>query len=274
MTKYPTKWSYGIPRGSKKELKTKTLEIIGFSLTFSRGTGKKQLRFRYEISEFSSRKKCEAHVDKMKIQISHELGLTRNEVRFIDEKTIEIKLTNNKTFITDAKNLDIVNKYPLQAKPKKEKNISRFYVIAQDKKKTFKFTNLLNNYKFVEYINGNTLDLRECNMKEFGLGFYTAETNDEIGDMMMENHAVNYFWDEENLPKNEWILGSIPGTIFPRGSEKGKILTLRIKDNTGKERTKTFNIKNYDSEVDMWIEATIFLINIPTNLILFKIQLE
>lgn len=266
MPKYPTEWSYGIPRGSVNYRKT------NYILRISLGKDKDGLAFTFKIKDFASKEECEAHVEKIKSEKSNELGLTRNRVRFLDKNTIEIQLTCDKTFITDAKNLGIVNKYPLFAKPKKEKGITRYYVTAQDYKKKpgvkakkiqFLFTDLLNDYKIVQYINGNSLDLRECNMKEFGLGYSTVTTDDETGgDMVMENHAVNYFWDPEDLPKNQWILGSIPGTIFYRGKEKGKILTMRVKDDKHKQRTKTFNIKNYDSEGDMRIEATIFLINI------------
>lgn len=274
MPKYPTEWSYGRPRGSLNYKEKWNY----WQLIISRPK-QKQLSFTFRDKDYPSKKACEDAAKKFKMEKSHELGLTVNEIRFIDKNTIEVNLTRGKTFITDAKNLDIVNKFPLFAKEKKEKDKpGHFYVTAQktipkknndtkkSKKKSitvqFLFTNLLNNYKIVQYINGNTLDLRECNMKEFGLGYSTAKTNDEIGDMIMENYAVNYFWDAENLPKNKWILGSIPGTIFYKDGEEGEILTLRIKDANKEIHSKTFNIKNYDSEGDMCIEARIFLINV------------
>ena len=139
-------------------------------------SGKKVHTTSYSISDFASKKECMDFVIKERAKKSHELGLTRNEIRFIDKNTIEVKLTQNKTFKIDAKYLPLVNKYPLQAKAKKEKSITRFYVVAQDKKKTFKFSDLLNNYKFAQYINGNTMDLLESNMKEFGLEYKIVDT--------------------------------------------------------------------------------------------------
>ena len=59
---------------------------------------------------------------KEQIRLSHEFGVTRNEIRFIGKNTIEVKLTQDKTFITDAKFLNLINKYPLQARLKKNQS--------------------------------------------------------------------------------------------------------------------------------------------------------
>ena len=254
--KYPTDWAYGISRGSISDRRTSLL------LTFS--NGKKVHNFSYSIGDFESKKKCLKFVEKEKIKKSHELGLTRNEIRFINENIIEVKLTKNKTFITDAKHLNIVNKYPLQAKAKREKGITRYYVYAQDKKKTFKFTKLITKYKIVEYINGNTLDLREINMKEFGFGIIVKNEimhGDDDDLDTMEDVSKYYFMDIENLPKNKWILGSVSGTIFFRKKDKGKILTMRTKNFNGNNQSKSFKVDEYGSIDKTRLAAKKYMIN-------------
>jgi hypothetical protein len=268
MTTYPTQWTNEIPRGSIADKNTSYMLRIS--------DGKKIHTTSYSINDFPSKEECLKHVEKERIKKSRELGLTRNEIRFINKNTIEIQLTKDKTFITDAKKLELVNKYPLQAKAKKEKSVTRYYVIAQDKKKTFKFTNLLNNYKFVEYINGNTLDLREKNMKEFGLEYKVAKKPSDIDNINIEDHSKYYEMPIDQLPKNKWILGSVPGTIFFREEEKDKVLTMRIIQDDGQVRCKTFNVDEYESVDEAIYVARKYMINIAhkMNIVKNKIRIN
>ncbi|XWV26252.1 HNH endonuclease [Tupanvirus soda lake] len=253
MTKYPTDWAYGIPRGSISDRKT--------SLSLRISNGKKVYNFSYPISNFSSKTECLKHVEQERIKKSHELGLTRNEIRFIDKDTIDVKLTGDKTFKTDAKFLKIVNKYPLQAKSKREKGITRFYVVAQDKKKTFQFTKLITNFKIVEYVNGNTLDLREINMKEFGFGINVVKKQNKIDTDQIKDISKYYFLDVNELPKNKWILGSVEGTLFFRDKDKDKVLTMRTKNYNGQIQSKTYKVADYGSVDKTILEAKKYMIN-------------
>ena len=70
-------------------------------------------------------------------------GIPRGSIRNWNTTVYEVKITQGKTFITDSENLELVNKYPLQAKAKKERNgPTRFYVMYQVKKKVNKFPDL------------------------------------------------------------------------------------------------------------------------------------
>ena len=291
---------YGTPRGSIADKKTSYMLVIASTL------GKK-FNASYSIASYPSKEKCREFVEKQREIKSHELGLTRNELRFIDPNTIEVQLTQDKTFITDAKHLDIVNKYPLQTKAKKEKDIIRYYAMAQDKKKCFKFTDLITNYKIVQYINGNTLDLREVNMKEFGLGLIVDTDNkkpntiksvkckpdtiksntiksvkckpDTITDEINNDKIINkniiedaskyYFMPMNELPHNKWILGTVPGTIFSRGREPN-ILTMRFHDDEGNVKSKTFKVSDYKSRRDAKIQVRNYMISVCHKLNLVK----
>lgn len=258
MSKYPTDWAHGKAMGSIDKNK-RTYVLLRFS---------NQKSISYPISNFKSRKECIKFVEEEKIKKSHELGLTKNEVRFLDKNTIEVNLSQGKTFITDAKNLEIVNAYSLHAKSKKEKNaMIRWYVIAQIKKTPYQFTNFITNYKIVEYVNNNTLDLREINMKEFGLDYKVKNNIREINDIdIIEDQYKYYLMSINELPFNEWILGNLVyGTIFSRKNQNDKLI-MRIKDIDGDKLQKTFLIKDYESPEEANLEARKYMINVSHHL--------
>jgi len=266
-TTYPTEWTGGIPRGGLSDRKT-YCNLNFSSVPVIKGIEAKK-NFSFSYANFNSKEECMEYAEKEKIRISHEYGLTRNEYRYLDKDTIEVQLTQDKTFVTNACNVNIVNKYPLQAKKKKdkikgEKSIERFYVVGQDKKKTFQITDLLNDYKIVEYIDGNTLNLRKANMKEFGLAM-VVKTNDQPirpQENLIDDKAADYFKQITDLPKGEWILGTIPGTVFCRASEQDKVITMRITDNEGTVKSKTFKVDNYDGIDEAWLAVKTYLINV------------
>lgn len=272
--KYPTQWSYGIPRGYISDRKTNY--IVGIRDPKL----KKTLTYSYPIKNFNSKQECKKFAEKERVRLSHEMKLTRNEIRFIDKNTIEIKLTQNKTFITDAQNLKIVNKYPLQAKKKKEGKIERFYAMAQDKKKVFKFTDLITKYKIVEYINGNTLDLRSENMKEFGMAYVVKNDMDDTKEEdfedpnTIEDMAKYYSMSINDLPRNKWILGLVPGTVFYRTHEKNKTLTMRIKDDEKIIKSKTFKVSDYETPEIAMLEVKKYMVNVAYALDIIKNKLR
>ena len=253
--KYPTKWAYGIPRGSISDRRTSLILRLP-------DDKKKPKYFNYPIGNYDSKEECMEDVEKQKVIISRQFGQTRNEVRFINKDTIEVKLTKGKTFKTDAKNLKLVNKYPLQARKKREKGNNRYYVLAQDKKKQFQFTKLITKYKIVEYVNGNTLDLRNINMKEFGLDVVVVnKISDDMESNFIEDMSRYYFINSEKLPNNKWILGTIEGTIFFRNEDQDKILTMRTKNYSGNTQSKTFKVEDHGSIKKTRLNAQNFMIN-------------
>ncbi|AYV85055.1 MAG: HNH endonuclease [Satyrvirus sp.] len=262
MTIYPTEWAYGKPIGRViPREQCYTVEIIS--------SKKKNFYKSYYISNFESKDECYEHAKNIHIKKSHDLGLTTNEIRFINENIIEIQITKNKTFITDAEHFDIVEKYKLHTVTKKEGKINRYYAyVGKNDGGRYPFTDLIVNYKQVDYINGNTLDLRKINLKEFGLGYVTKtnDDNDNDNDNLMDDMAKYYFMDINDLPKNKWILGTVEGTTFERSENKNKIVTMVFTDKDGKKRSKTFNKDNYGSIEQARIAAKNYLINISHKL--------
>ena len=154
-------------------------------------------------------------------------------------------------------------------KKRRQKKKINFYVISQNKKKQNKFTDLITNYKIVEYKNDDTLDLRSCNMKEFGFVEKIIDTEDII-----INSQYEYFNMEiQELPKNIWLLGKPKGSTFKR-SEEDHIWTVTVVNEKGKQHAKTFNINNYSSDNEAHITAkkyqfeTSYKLKMTSNLIM------
>lgn len=257
---YPTEWQLGKPRGSIKELPKR-----GYQVTISDDTGQTTKSFLFRNYD-DNKEQTLKEATKWRQEESDQRNLTRNQIRYTDPNTIEVKLTQDKILKTDAKFLDKVELYPLNVKNKKTPKGDKFYAQYQDKKMSASFIGLL-GYKNVEFINGDSLDLRSCNLREYG----TVEKKIEV-----DNHTINkqseYFDMEiDDLPKNVWILGKPTGTVFKRTGEN--IYTATISKDDGKKVTKTFNPINYNSDdeakqdAEKWKIETSYKLGLTKNLI-------
>jgi len=157
--KYPTEWSLGKPRGSIKVVKD------GYQVLIT-PPNEKQIVETFNIKKFNGNKEetlTRAH-EFMK-KTSDDKGLTRNRIRYINEDTIEVEVSDDKIMKTDAIFIEFVEKYPLCIKTKKNKDgTEKYYVLSQDIKKQFNFTSLICDYGTVGYKNGNSLDIRYDNL--------------------------------------------------------------------------------------------------------------
>ncbi len=156
--RYSKSWHSGIPRGSVKKLET------SYEVRIKPPDGKeirKIFSFKKDMSMDEAYQKAEA----FRKQKSDQFGITRNQIRHINKDLIEVKLSNDMTMKTNTRYKDKVLKYPLVVKTKKGTNSTKYYVLCQDKKNQFPFTNLICDFEQVEYINGDTLDLTFNNLR-------------------------------------------------------------------------------------------------------------
>lgn len=173
--------------------------------------------------------------------------------------------------ITDANLLQQVEKYPLNIKAKKEKTTTRYYVMCQDIKKVFPFTDLIRDFKIVEYIDGNTLNLKINNLKEFGS---IIDTNVKLNlvDYEVANQYEYFNMKISELPKNIWLLGKPTGTVFERNTDND-VYTARVSKNDDTQCTKTFDVSKYSSENEAyeaakkWKIETSYRLDVTKNLI-------
>ena len=288
---YPTIWSLGKPRGSMKDCNSY------YQVTIS-PPGGKQITTSFSVTRYKTREAALKAADDYMMKKSAELGLTRNQIRYLDKDTIEVQLTQGIIMKTDAANIDAVQKHPLNVKTDKRFGNIKYRVLAQDKKKAFPFTDLIVEYKIVEYINKNTLDLRICNLKEFGSiskikkpitakkneinnnddkNTKNDDKNTKIDDKNIKNNNTKIDNTEvididnmtqhtyfnihiDDLPENIWLLGKPAGTVFKRKNEDN-IWTARVNEKV-KQHSKTFNIKNYNSDEEAKKDALKWQINV------------
>ena len=239
--KYPSEWILGKPRGSIKENPT------SYQLRVS--TSNQDFNIYFKFCDYKSKNETYKACLKKQMELSDENDLTRNKLRYLDKDTIEVKLTQDKIMKTDSKFIKDVEKYPLNVKMKKTKDGETYYVMCQDKKFTFPFTNLISNFQNIRFKNGDTLDVRECNLMEFG----QMEIKNEIikdDNYELENQHEYFEYYEKNLinklPKNKWILGKPSGSIFHRNNDINTY-TICVLDTEQKQHTKSLNIKDYNN---------------------------
>lgn len=270
MVNYPTEWTGGKPRGSIKD--TKTL----YRCTITPPGEKSILKVFYYVKPkrrskdvkddqlFNNKEDALKATERWRMMISDEYELTRNKYRYLDKNTIEVQLTQGKTFKTDAKYLDIIEKYPLNCKSKKKNGTERYYVMVQDKKKLTAFHSHISNFKIVEYINGDSLDLRIENLKEFG-SVSEIKKIKKSKDMTHKSQALHfkYIDDPWALPRNIWILGKPSGTIFIKDNR----YNVRV-HHDGRLRSRTFpNTKNGKESAERWRIETSYKLGVTRNLI-------
>lgn len=159
---FPTKWMYGKPRGFIKEIATGYMTVLSLPDIKKRLT--KYFLFRnhnnsFELAYDEAQKFLQNESDKR--------NLTRNQIRYLDEKTIEVKLTQNQTMKINSYFLDLIQKYILESCQKKGIFENKYYVKYYDEDGNHKpFTNLICSYNLVRFANGDSLDLRLENLED------------------------------------------------------------------------------------------------------------
>lgn len=248
--KYPTDWFGGKPRGSIGIHKNKNNESWFVKVSGKDG----KIASKYFLFNDDDEKEEQLKLaEKWKKDKSDELGLTINRIRYIDKNIIEVEITQGKTFKTNAEHIDKVGLYKLSTKVKKEKNNNeRYYVLCMKNKKAFNFTDLICDYKIVQYIDGNTLNLTNKNLKEFGNVDIKINNKSDKKDYEIDQYSI-FKLDTSILPKDVWILGKPAGTVFKRKNDD--IYTARVTDDNNKQHAKTFKISEYDSDNDAKIDA-------------------
>jgi len=221
-----------------------------------------------------------------------------NQIRYLDANTIEVELTQGQTFRTDAKYIDLVKTYKLSAK-KRSRNENKFYVVYQVKKECNSFTKLIcPNYKIVQYIDGNSLNLCQSNLKETGATIVPVNLaqipitvgnnkfmNEELVQQVLEKKEehkdgeIQYdcfqipIETPELLPKHKWILGKPGGSCFQRSGTTTYTATIKDPENKVKSYTKTFSEKAYKSvemakiQAEKWRIQSSYDLNMTKNLV-------
>ena len=263
---YPTEWKDGKIRGSINNKGTTYL------VRYNDPNGKTQSKY----FSFEKNENKENAYDQALKWLTNENkihNIAQNNIRYLNKDTIEVQIDSENTFTTDSKFVDLVKEYKIHLKIKKQKTTdNRKYVFCQSKKQAFTFVSKICNYKFVKYIDGNTLNLKLDNITESGA--IKNENNVQVNNIKNINNKLlpNVLTFDPMLPLNKWILGKPTGTIFKRNNNDN-ILTVRVTDNNNKNHEKTINSYDYESEEDArkfglnWIYESSCKLGMTKNLI-------
>jgi hypothetical protein len=136
--------------------------------------------------------------------------------------------------------------------------------MVQDKKTITPFHTHISNFKIVEYINNDSLDLRLSNLKEFG-SVEEIKKVKKAKDMTYKNQSLHFKYADDpwTLPKNIWILGKPTGTVFI----KDGVYHSRV-PHDGRIRSKTFpKTKEGKQAAEKWKIETSYKLGMTRNLI-------
>lgn len=156
---YPTNWIGGKPRGGIKNIPTGYLVVLS-------PPNQNQINTYFIFNNYSSKEEALIAANQYMKRKSDEFELTRNQFRYLNRNTIEVKLTKDKTMKTDSIFIKQVQKYPINLNFKNVKDGRRYFARCQNKKTTFLFADLICDYKIVDFINNDSLDLRLLNLKD------------------------------------------------------------------------------------------------------------
>jgi hypothetical protein len=153
---------------------------------------------------------------------------------------IEIQLTQDKTFITNSKFLNYVNKFRLGLKH--DKRYDRYYITYVESPKVNKlFTDLISNISKVKLSNGCDFDLREENL---------IETDNKIISQTFQNEiksTIKPILNSDGLPMYKWIKGKYVGTVFQRKDQNKWTIVVKKPDNSVSTKTLPFEEETKDS---------------------------
>ena len=174
------------------------------------------------------------------------LNKITNQYRFIHPKFIQVKLSCGQTFITNSKYIDIIEKNSISVKY--EKKYNNYYVNYVNESKEYNlFYKLISTHSKVKYLNGQTLDLRDENLKETDNAVLAkVKVNNEIIDKTKLN--------KDGYPYNTWILGKYAGTVFQRSGRNTWSVVIQKEDKTVVTKTLTFNEYNKEEMYNKAIE--------------------
>ncbi len=269
---YPTGLKYGVPRGSCRQVKEKGEFKPKHIVKMSPPSPQKAYSKTFFYRDYDTEDLAVEAAKKWRREQSDLLGLTTNRIQYLDKDTIKVDLTKGDFMETDAKFLNIFidlfdKETRLHCDSKTREKIRKYAVYQKKSSQSKLLSKLLYDYNVIDYIDGNALNLRSCNVREFGSVVnkntinikITPKTKESTLEEDAEKQADYFEMKYDDLPKGIWLLGKKNKKPFHRKDEEN-IWTTRVdeKDENGKvirTPSKTFNITKYKNSEEAYNEG-------------------
>lgn len=132
---------------------------------------------------------------KWKCETSYKLGATKNMIKILNDEYMVVKLSKNKTMVTDIMFIDVVQQISLFVT--KSSNINAKYYASysykndNDIKKNYMFHRLLTGFTLTDHLNRDPLDNRLINLR-----FSTYSDNNKNKEFMNEFYCIKKKYDD------------------------------------------------------------------------------
>ena len=236
---YPTEWTGGKILG----------EIVnttdGCRIIFdgqSRSFKYKNIINSPKMIECIDKSDCEEKAKKYLYDYYDNLNKISNKYRYVNYNTIEVQLTQDKTFITDSKFIDLINRYRIGLKH--DKRYDKYYITYVESPKVNKlFVELAFGMLRPKLFNGCDFDLREENLIETD-NYKLIQNKQELTYSNDDNKTK---LNVDGLEMYKWIRGKYTGTVFQRKDQLKWSVVVKKPDGSVATKTLSFTEETKES---------------------------
>lgn len=240
---YPTEWEGGKVPGELLETPDGYRVIYeGNSRSFKFQNIKNSSKTFACVNKEDSKAKAEAHL----YDYYNKLGKISNKYRYLNSNIIEVQLNQDKTFITDSKYIELIDKYRIGLKH--DKRYDKYYITYVESPKVNKqFTELAYKIDKAKTANGCDFDLRESNIIDMDntkliKPFEDNKNNQDSSD----NSDTKPVFNSDGLEMYKWIKGKYAGTVFQRGNRANWTVVVKKPDGSVATKTLSFTEETKD----------------------------
>lgn len=237
--KYPSEWMGGKVPGEIVETEDGCRAIYDCQ---SRSFKYKNIINSPKMFGCADKQDCIVQAKKYLYEYFDKLNKVINKYRYINSNTIEVQLSQDKTFLTDSKNIELINNYRIGLKH--DKRYDKYYITYVESPKVNKlFTELAFGISRARVSNGCDLDLREINVIDMDNSKLIKQNDNKLYDKINSNNQIEkQKFNSDGLEMYKWFGGKYAGTVFQRAGQLKWSVVVKKQD--GSVVTKTLSFTN------------------------------